>query len=742
MTSSTAHLDLDELRRPIAGWLGLAGLFGSWAWLAAACTVDQQPPPVDGLLPPTALLLGSIASLAAWRLARPEARGYLFLGGLAATFLVGYRTSQAPDWLYFQAITVVVSSLLVGVKPSLLLALLITSLQLWLRPAGTDPRALAAPLTLVWMCALASWMSTRNLYTALEWAMQSQSRAWHTAREVTHRREQLRRTLDSLRNAHTMLSRTLDELEQARREAEEARAAKSRFVANISHELRTPLNIIVGFAEMICTAPEAYSLEAASTELREDLLKVWRNAEHLLGMIDDVLDLSQIEASRLPVVPQPTDPLRLIRDTLVAASVLIRESGAELRVALPSTAPTLELDATRIRQVLLNLINNATRYAPGGVIEVGARVTDTEFITYVKDSGPGIPSHRLEAIFNEFERLDASAHQPQKGVGLGLTISRHFVRLHGGRVWAESTLGQGSTFYFSLPLPNQPRTVQPASPRRFAGSTTRDRQEAGDIVLVCEDQVAVRLLERHLDGMRVLPAGSVSQAIELVEEVHPEAVVLAASTPDAVPQALDWARELTRASFGADVPVVVSTIPTERRAGASLGVAELLIKPITQGELVSAISRIRPHPRRVLLVEDEADMLDLLERIITRRWPEAEVTGVTSAEKALAWLDQAQEAPPDLILVDLLMPGMGGVAFIKRLRALAPHAETPVIVITARGPAEAVEASSPGEIHVVRGSSLAAGEIVRFLELLTKALPPRYAGPATERKGTPEDVPA
>lgn len=733
MIQHRANLDLDELRQPIARGVALAGLAGAWAWIAAVSTVDQQPPPVETLLAPSVLLLGSVASLAAWRLLRPEPRGYLFILGLMDSFLIGYRLFNSADWLYFQAVTMVIAALVVGIRPSFVLAVAVTLVTVVWRPTQVTPRSLIPPLGVTWLCAFASWLSTRNLYTALDWAMQSQSRAWQTTTEVTQRREQLRRALDSLRNAHTILSRTLRELEEARREAEEAKQAKSRFVANISHELRTPLNIIIGFAEMICTAPEAYGLESASVELREDLLKVWRNAEHLLGMIDDVLDLSQIEASRLPVLPKPTDPLRLIRDTVVAASILIRESGAELTVNLPNHAPVLDLDATRIRQVLLNLMNNAARYAPGGSIEVGGWSTETEFITYVRDSGPGIPHDRIESIFSEFERIDASAGLRQKGVGLGLTISKHFVKLHGGRIWVESELGQGSCFYFALPLPDRRLPRQSVEPRQTRQSRAGARHhEEGQLLVVSDDHIAVRLLERHLDGLKVLPASSTKQAATLISESHPEAVVFAPASAEQVAAALESARGLARGTSGLDVPIVVSAIPTERTAGRKLGVAELLIKPIAGKELVAAISRLCAHPRQLLVVEDDEDMLGLLARVIRRHWPEVQVTAIATAEGALTWLEDHQETLPELILLDLLMPGMGGLAFLDVLQRSQRYRSVPVVVITARGPAETAARSAPGEIHVIRESGLAAAEIVRFLEMLTKALPPRYTTTQTQ----------
>ena len=186
----------------------------------------------------------------------------------------------------------------------------------------------------------------------------------------------------------------------------------------------------------------------------------------------------------------------------------------------------------------------------------------------------------------------------------------------------------------------------------------------------------------------------------------------------------------------------MSAVPTERTAGRRLGVSELLIKPVSGQELVAAIARIRSHPRQLLLVEDDEDMLGLLGRVIKRRWPAAQVASFTTAEGALAWLEEKQPDLPDLIVLDLLMPGMGGTAFLDLLQRSRLYRSVPVMVVTARRPAETAARSAPGEIHVVRESGLASGEIVRFLEMLTKALPPRYANEPQERQDTPATEPA
>lgn len=739
LPGATADLGLEELRAPILHGLCLVAVMVAWLWVTAAGSGLEQSLSMTPILPPMIMLATSAMALLTTRLPF-RWRCALFLVGFGSLFTLEFLWTGALAWLYCQALVVTVSALLAGPSTSFALAGLLTLFSLATVTAQAPVMPImttATPLGLLWTTAAVSWLSSRNLYTVLHWAMESQARAWQTTNEVTRRREQLRRTLDSLRNAHAALERTSRDLEAARLEAEEARQVKSRFVANISHELRTPLNIIVGFAEMLCTSPEVYGGFNWPPALREDLLTIWRNAEHLLNMVDDVLDLAQIEAAHLPVMPEPTDLTQLVRETLVTASALLRDSGLDLRVALAAKVPLLNLDRTRIRQVLLNLINNAVRFTERGYIEVGSYLRDQEVVVYVRDTGPGIPADKLETIFEEFEQVDTSIRRPHQGAGLGLAVSRQFIRLHAGRLWAESELDKGSTFFFSLPLPGKKSAVQPLRPRR-PGWSQQLEEKPRQAIAVCRDAIAIRLLERHLEGLELLPASSPADAVGLVKQWHPEAAYIIVERPSEVTEAVAAAHELLEAVQPFDLTVVVCSLPTERGASLALGVAELLVKPVTQAEIVAAIKRLTTAPSKVLVVDDEPDMLRLLARVIKREWQQAEVLTATSGEAAVALLPRR----PDLILLDLLMPGMSGAEVINILRSNCETASIPVVVITARGPAQDLQALRKGELHIIRNSSLSATELVRLLNLLTKALPPHYLSGATQRLGTAAVAPA
>ena len=726
----SARTDLDDLRQPGLSGMCAATLVISWLWLAVAgagIRYDELYKWV-ALLPPVVLMLASAGAFLATAIP-VRWRSTLFLFGLCATFILGYLVWPSPAWLYGQALIIAVAGLLAGLRASFLIAALLTvsSLaSLRVSPLALLPIEIASSLAMVWAVAVVSSLSTQNLYTALGWAMNSQTEAWQTASEVRDRRAELRRTLDTLRATYGLLERTMRELDAARLEAEEARQVKSRFVANISHELRTPLNVIIGFAEMLCTMPETYGDFAWPLAVREDVLAIWRNAEHLLHMVDDVLDLAQMENARFTIVPEPTDVLQLIRETLAAAEPLVRAARLELRVVLPNVLPPLSLDRTRIRQVLLNLITNATRFTAEGFIEVGCQPSPDEVMIYVRDSGTGIPDDKMETIFHEFEQIDGSLRRHQ-GVGLGLAISRQIIRLHGGRIWTESRLGQGSTFFFTLPL-----TSGVSLPAATFGTPTAERRPSDNgkksVVILSSDQLALRLMQRHLEDLRVVPAASLAEAETFVHEHHPSAVVVAES----LPLALQKARTIVSMLAPIDIPVLACDMPTERHAGLALGVDELLIKPVVHRDVVAAIRRLCPTPRRVLVADDDPDMVRLLEREVQAEWRDAVVLTAQTGDETLALLPEH----PDVLVLDLMMPGKSGVQVLREMHAQPDTARIAVVVVTGRGPAEDLVTTQTGELHVLKHGCFSASELVRVLGALAKSLPPNYVAAAGAPPGT------
>jgi len=309
-------------------------------------------------------------------------------------------------------------------------------------------------LALIWLTACMGWLSSRGLYTVLDWAWNGQQQVNRLLRQLRDRQGELNRTLAALREANRRLQRTSHELALARQRAEEARRIKEQFAANISHELRTPLNLILGFSEMMYLSPDVYGEMEWPPTLRRDVHQIYRSSRQLLDLINDVLDLSRIDAVPAPIRREPCDLREVIREAVDTAGDLLRGKALDLRVELPAELPLLHLDRTRIRQVLLNLLNNAARFTERGHISVSVERNEREVVVSVADTGVGIPPQELSEIFEEFHQVDMSLRCRQRGAGLGLAISKRFVELHGGRIWAQSRMGEGSTFYFSLPLPD------------------------------------------------------------------------------------------------------------------------------------------------------------------------------------------------------------------------------------------------------------------------------------------------
>jgi signal transduction histidine kinase/CheY-like chemotaxis protein len=717
---ASVALDLSHLRAPALVALCIATITVAWIWLIILFALE-----FSGLLlsmrmfrPPATLLLTASICLLLNRL--PQiGRSAMFIFGTSLALFVGLMDMPSATWIYYYSLIVLAAALLIrpAISFAAVFAFSVASMRYldYGAAAGTfsEPRMAVA---LLFLTACVAWLLSRSLHTALDWALNSQRQAWETANEVRQRRAELHAALHSLEMTCDLLDRSNRDLQIARRRAEEAQQLKARFVANVSHELRTPLNIIVGFAEMLSTLPESYGEFAWLPELREDLFIIWRNAEHLLKMVDDVLDLAQMEAARLPVMLETTAPAQFVRDSLKTLNALLRDSRLELRMALPEDLPLLNMDQTRIRQVLLNLVSNAVRHTREGYIEVGAHCAEQEVVFYVQDSGQGIPRDKLELIFEEFEQADTSLRRPHEGAGLGLAVSRRLVELHGGRLWAESEVGRGSTFSFALPLP-EVQSERPSRLRRTA-SLMRPEQEAERPALVLtRDDLAVRLLRRYLERP-IVGVESLADAVAQARMNRPAFALVMPDDAAELPRAVEEARSLLDAIPSPDLPVMVCQLPTERRASHILRVPEVLIKPVTRNQLVSAIRRIVPEPQRILIVDDDIDMVQLLRRMIGTEWAHAEILSTTRGSEALTLAAQR----PDLLLLDLLMPGMSGLDVLTALRSDPDTARLPVIVITARGPAEDVNRLEKGELVLLKNRSMTAEELIRVLQGLTQSL--------------------
>ncbi len=516
----------------------------------------------------------------------------------------------------------------------------------------------------------------------------------YTFTDITDRRRAQARLETLVAQRTDELRQAVDEAETARSNAEGANRVKSQFLANMSHELRTPLNAIIGYSEIL----QEEAADRELDDLQPDLKKIETAGKHLLGLINDILDLSKIEAGKMTVYLEDVDVAALVGEVAAMVRPMIDQKGNALVVEVPPGIGAIKSDLTKVKQSILNLLSNAAKFTEKGTVTLSVARTDfagrPAVALSVRDSGIGMSDEQMGRLFQAFAQADSSTTKKYGGTGLGLAITRKFCQLLGGDVTVTSEVGKGSTFTLLLPvesiasentavapahaLPGQTPPAPTQTPAR-----TQDGVGAGITVLAVDDDQAVHdLIGQTLSrqGYRVLHARDGREAIEIARRERPQVITLDVL----MPQVDGWSvlSELKADPELHDIPVILATILDDRSLGLSLGATDFLTKPLDRGRLSALVARYGSDlmGSTVLVVDDDPSARDMARRTLDRM--SLKVAEAGNGLEAVQWLER--NPAPSIILLDLMMPEMDGFAFLDHIARNESWRQLPVVVITAK----------------------------------------------------------
>ncbi|HEY71718.1 MAG: hypothetical protein B6I35_03220 [Anaerolineaceae bacterium 4572_32.2] len=451
---------------------------------------------------------------------------------------------------------------------------------------------------------------------------------------------------------------------------------KSQFLANMSHELRTPLNSIIGFSRVILK-----EIDGPLTDMqRTDLQAVYNSGQHLLGLINDILEVAKIDSGKMELVSEVVNLQDIIKGVMSTAIALVKDkSGVKLQQVVPQDLPTIMGDTRRIRQAILNLVSNAAKFTTEGFIRVEVEVADNEVVISVADSGIGIPPDKIDMIFEPFTQADSSTTREAGGTGLGLSITSSFVKMHGGRMWVESEAGEGSTFYMTLPIHGASLSEEEAGKEQLEPEPELEQKT---VLCVEDDDGVVTLFRRYLNnqGYNVVGLTDSTVAVERARELQPFAITLDVMMPGK--DGWQVIQELKADPETCDIPVIMCTIVGEKEYGISLGAVDYLLKPILEHDLLAALGRLdwAGGQHLVLVVDDQPEDRNLLRRMLEGQ-EGYEVVEAGGGQEAIAAI---QQTPPHVIILDLMMPNVDGFAVLEAVKTDENTRSIPIIVVTAK----------------------------------------------------------
>lgn len=621
-------------------------------------------------------------------------------------FLIGFQLIDDP-WYPFLSLLLIYAHGTVKPSAGLLVALPALLLAFWLNQQGTRAYPLQILVLMMGSGLVLVWINTNTLYTALRWTQTMHGEVNQLLRETRERRAELVRVLKASELTNEMLRRTQSELVFARQEADKARMHKQQFVANISHELRTPLNLILGFSEIMYQSPSVYGSMAWPPKLRQDVVKIYRSSRHLLRMIDDILDLTHFEVLGFMLNSETTNLEDFLTEAADIGNDLFIGSSTQFTTDIAPGLPLVDIDRTRIRQVILNLLNNARRYAPNAEVTLHAHRNRDQVIIRVTDTGPGIPPDQLSLVFEEFHQVDPSLRRENGGAGLGLALSKKFVEAHGGIINVESTVGVGTTFSFHLPVISHFYSHEAI--RTNKGATIKPC-----VLVVTESSATAMMIARHVQELEIIHITPDADLLVEVMHYNPRAIVINGASPGNLPPSIY--EQL-------NIPIIELTFPQELWVQYQLTASDYLVKPVVPVQIIDTLANY-PTAQDLLIIDDDSSFIHLVERTIQTT---DRTMNVRRAHDGQVGLEAMRTQTPDLVLLDLLMPVMTGYEVIRTMQADPTLQNIPVVLLTSVTYADNVMEYHGDRITLHKHSGLTPMDSVRYLRgLLAMLTPPTH----------------
>ena len=660
-----------------------------------------------------ALLIFAVA-VVAWLLDswKTSIGRWFLVSGLVLLVWFITRWFDAPAALAVMAIPVALAASLISISASTAMATGVSLLLLSL-PRETVAQAGSTEMGLahatMWAMVGVMYIVYRPVRELAVWSGDYLERAQGVLKEVRDHQGEFHQALDDLAFANRQLTLANEKLAAMRLVAEQAQKAKTAFLAKVSHEFRTPLNMIIGLTDLMVESPEVLGGGIPPKILRH-LKTVHRNSEHLASMVDDVLDLSQAEAGRLALHRERVSLSGVVDKALAVVRPLVSKKGLNLRVDTPKDMPDVYCDRTRMSQVILNLVSNAARFTESGGITIRMQTKDRRVVVGVSDTGPGISPEDAERIFEPFCQGTIGLSRDRGGTGLGLTISKQFVEMHGGRMWLESELGVGSTFFFSLPTSPPVRPV--AGAERWIVDGWQERATRADVpgvqldrrLIVCDDSGVVHeCLTRHCDDVEFIDTRDLAQTTRELEESPAHAVIVNATVASDLWPLVEQARQRIP-----DTPIIGCCCPPRIEHAFADSLQGYLTKPVTRADLDKGIRDVGRPVKRVLAVDDDVEALELLTLNLRACDSTLQVATATNGQEAL---EELRKHPPDLLLLDIVMPGMDGWELLAMKRLDAAIRDVPVIALSGQDPRE--RPVTTGMLVATMGNGLSVSQLLR-----------------------------